>query len=259
MAADSEYDEVDAVVRVPKGKNLAGSKKTPGWSRGFTPKSSETGPEHVEIRIKDKEPSCDAAPEVIYVYDDAMQIHQQEDVDRVSQALAFAQLVADVAPPVIRWWNEQALPSLRVRQEERRERRERREASTPTVGQVRATSEAAEVGGAVETYVAAMDGAEARRHLAELLIAKRFVDEKQHLLATVRITESVGPQQLGRAVDGLTPAQVEDALGAILASDPALLDDMRRLEEAGGSDADCLVEGRRRSALPRVPRLKRAQ
>jgi hypothetical protein len=51
--ADEEYVEVDAVVRMPKGERLADSRTTEGWSRGFTPKSSDKGPEHVEIRLKD--------------------------------------------------------------------------------------------------------------------------------------------------------------------------------------------------------------
>ena len=51
---DQEYDEVDAVVRIPKGERLADSRRTEGWSRGFTPKSTDKGPEHVEIRLKDE-------------------------------------------------------------------------------------------------------------------------------------------------------------------------------------------------------------
>jgi hypothetical protein len=39
--ADDEYDEYDAVVRIPKGERLADSKKTDGWSRGFAPNTSE--------------------------------------------------------------------------------------------------------------------------------------------------------------------------------------------------------------------------
>lgn len=62
--AGEDYDEVDAVVRIPKGGRLADSRKSEGWSRGFTPKSTDKGPEHVEIRLKDEEESQE--PEVFY-------------------------------------------------------------------------------------------------------------------------------------------------------------------------------------------------
>ena len=68
MADDDDYVEVEAVVRIPRGERLADSRKTEGWSRGFTPKSSGKGPEHVEIRVKDKgAPQPVWEPQVIYV------------------------------------------------------------------------------------------------------------------------------------------------------------------------------------------------
>ncbi len=44
------------------------SRKSEGWSRGFTPKTSDKGPEHVEIRLKtDKESGFIDKPEIVYV------------------------------------------------------------------------------------------------------------------------------------------------------------------------------------------------
>src|SRR3954454_17758581 len=67
VADDEDYIEVDAVVRVPKGERLADSKKTKGWSRGFTPNSTDKGPEHVEIRLRDDArgagPAASAGPD----------------------------------------------------------------------------------------------------------------------------------------------------------------------------------------------------
>ncbi len=40
MADGVEYDERDAVVRIPKGGRLADSRKTDGWSRGYTPSTA---------------------------------------------------------------------------------------------------------------------------------------------------------------------------------------------------------------------------
>ncbi|WP_327411166.1 hypothetical protein OG458_07220 [Streptomyces sp. NBC_01281] len=68
MAEDQEYDEVDAVVRIPKSEHLADSRKSEGWKRGFTPKTSDKGPEHVEIRLKPEQESGFAdKPKIVYV------------------------------------------------------------------------------------------------------------------------------------------------------------------------------------------------
>src|SRR3954469_15424138 len=69
MADDEDYIERDAVVRVPKGERLADSRKTEGWSRGFTPKSPDKGPEHVEIRLKDEgeDDQSEPEPQVVYI------------------------------------------------------------------------------------------------------------------------------------------------------------------------------------------------
>jgi hypothetical protein len=119
MADDQEYDEVEAVVRIPKGERLADSRKTAGWSRGFTPKSTDRGPEHVEIRLKDEDDSESVQePEVIYVteYVDAP---QQREPSVAEQAVAdFLRGIADelieaAKPHVVHWWNTQVIPALR--------------------------------------------------------------------------------------------------------------------------------------------------
>jgi hypothetical protein len=42
MAEDQEYDEVDAVVRIPKGERLADSRKSEDTSRGYAVKSASS-------------------------------------------------------------------------------------------------------------------------------------------------------------------------------------------------------------------------
>src|SRR3954467_7030508 len=71
VADNEEYVEVDAVVRMPKGERLADSRKTEGWSRGFTPNSADKGPEHVEIRLKDEgeDDQPEPEPQVVYIHD----------------------------------------------------------------------------------------------------------------------------------------------------------------------------------------------
>ncbi|MFF2159767.1 hypothetical protein ACFVWP_03415 [Streptomyces sp. NPDC058175] len=115
MAEDQENDEVDAVVRIPKGERLADSRKSEGWSRGFTPKTSDKGPEHVEIRVKAEGGSGFAdKPEIVYV--------TEYVEDQRPQLTPGQQAVADIAgqiidglveiakPLVAHWWHTQTVP-----------------------------------------------------------------------------------------------------------------------------------------------------
>ncbi|MFE5854464.1 hypothetical protein ACFQ61_14775 [Streptomyces sp. NPDC056500] len=117
MAEDQEYDEVDAVVRIPKGEHLADSRKSKGWSRGFTPKTSDKGPEHVEIRLKaEKEESFTDKPEIVYVTeyveDQRPQLTpgQQAVADITGQIIEG--LVEIAKPHVAHWWHTRAAPVL---------------------------------------------------------------------------------------------------------------------------------------------------
>ena len=118
MAEDQEYDEVDAVVRIPKGEHLADSRKSKGWSRGFTPKTSDKGPEHVEIRLKaEKESSSTDKPEIgcgviEHVEDQRPQLTpgQQAVADITGQIIEG--LVEIAEPHVAHWWHTRAAPVL---------------------------------------------------------------------------------------------------------------------------------------------------
>ena len=67
MADDEEYDEVEAVVRIPQGRRLADSRKTEGWSRGFTPKSTDKGPNTSKSDSRTRATRSVHEAEVIYV------------------------------------------------------------------------------------------------------------------------------------------------------------------------------------------------
>src|SRR4051794_22796877 len=105
---------------MPKGERLADSKKTGGWSRGFTPKSSDKGPEYVEIRLKDEDEEWQPEPEpqVVYIYNDPLPParvktrEQEEFEERLQAAVALAIIRAAewAAPRIKRWWMGQALP-----------------------------------------------------------------------------------------------------------------------------------------------------
>ncbi|WP_240140289.1 hypothetical protein [Streptomyces sp. MUM 178J] len=117
MAEDQEYDEVPAVVRIPKGEHLADSRKSEGWKRGFTPKTSDKGPEHVEIRLRaEKESSFADKPEIVYVTeyveDQRPQLTpgQQAVADITGQIIEA--LVEIAKPRVAHWWRTRAAPAL---------------------------------------------------------------------------------------------------------------------------------------------------
>jgi hypothetical protein len=59
------------------------------------------------------------------------------------------------------------------------------------------------------------------------LIARHFAEEKMRLLARARIEDGAVPRELARAVQALTPRQVEDSLNSMLATNPHLLDHLR--------------------------------
>lgn len=258
MTEDEDYDEFEAVVRVPKGERLADSKKTEGWSRGFTPKSADKGPEHVEIRLKDEEddvesdPTADE-PQSSHTYDygepQRQKTPEQEALEEELAQLLGALIMLGMLkaaewaqPRMRRLWNERLIPFLntpRRRWQERRAQRKVHEQSTAeapeTVSHAMLVGETSKISNALEAYKANMSSSEARRHFTEALIAQRFADAKMRLLANARI-EDDEMSELARAVQALTPKQVEVVLESILASNPTLLEGLGKLIESSRND-----------------------
>ncbi|WP_328718570.1 hypothetical protein OHT52_03135 [Streptomyces sp. NBC_00247] len=122
MAGDEDYDEVNAVVRIPKGERLADSRTNEGWSRGFTPKTSDKGPQHVEIRLKAEDESGFAdRPEIVYVTEYVEDQRPQLTPGQQLQAEIARQIIeslVEVAKPLVaRWWHTQAEPFLVAKRE----------------------------------------------------------------------------------------------------------------------------------------------
>lgn len=101
MADDEDYIEVDAVVRMPKGEQLADSKKTEGWSRGLTPKSTDKGPEHVDIRLKGDGKDHQSEPEPHDDSSDERTRGQEITVAFVNRVIDG--LVEVATPHVVHW------------------------------------------------------------------------------------------------------------------------------------------------------------
>lgn len=242
VADDNDYVEVEAVVRVPKGERLADSKKTEGWSRGFTPKTSDKGPEHVEIRIKDDEAESsdgDGGTEFVYVYDSGHyeKSREEEELENLLRAVvlvAFIKAIEVAQPHLKRALTERVIPFLNTKWELVRQRVAHHKAQREARRTKRATSKALGSGTQTPATVlqvvpvdgaqhVTMTGAEVNRHLAELIVAKHFVNEKERLLANVRIDDG---EDMADALRAITPEQLEDAVSLILATKPNLLDDL---------------------------------
>ncbi|WP_087508040.1 hypothetical protein [Cellulomonas iranensis] len=242
---DDDYDEVEAVVRIPKDGRLADSRKTEGWSRGYTAKSSEKGPEHVEIRLTGDRKAArshpDREPEMAHEgeYEFSPLEHDEDEgettVEHLVRALVFLGLLAAAAwaePQVRRFLADQVLPFLTARRERIRAWFARRKAggagANPTEpAQLGAGPEAREVGDALLAYEAEMTSEEARQHLVELLVARHFVDEKLRLLASSRVGGASVPPDVAAALQALTPAQVSRALESLLQANPSLPQQLR--------------------------------
>lgn len=256
MAEDDEYIEVDAVVRMPKGERLADSKKSEGWSRGFTPKSTDKGPEHVEIRLKGEgggvgSDTTPADPQVVFIHEyiepPRQKTREQEELEELLQLLVRLGLIraAQWAQPRLqRLWNERVIPFLNVKREQWQHRKTLRKSADQVAAEVptafieaRRVEESNEVSDALAAYEANMTSDEARQHLVELLIAQHFVNEKKRLLANAHIEDGAVPLELASAVQVLTPKQVANALESILAAKPTLVDDLGKLIEAGRTAA----------------------
>lgn len=254
MYEDEKYVEVDAVIRMPKGERLADSKKTEGWSRGFTPNSTEKGPEYVEIRLKDNDEDTESGmapddPPVTFTYEpfepSRQKTPEQEEAEELLRLLVILALIKGAQwaqPHLRRLWNELVIPFFNAKRNRWQERKARLKAQREAakqgasevpvpVNQESSADGSVSVGSALEAYEANMTSAEARQHFAEMLIAQRFAAEKMRLLANARIEDGGLPPELATAVRALTPKQVEKALVAILASRPTLLDDLGRLLE----------------------------
>lgn len=132
--ADEEYYEVDAVVRIPKGERLADSRKTEGWSRGFTPKSTDKGPGHVEIRLKDAgDAELDQEREVVYLTEYVESPQRVLTPSEQARADLLNRVIEDLyevlKPVVAHWFRTRVVPAVKAKREVLRQKRQERKAT----------------------------------------------------------------------------------------------------------------------------------
>lgn len=252
MADDEGYDEVEAVVRIPKGERLADSRKTEGWSRGFTPKSTDKGPEHVEIRLKDEGDSQSVLkPEVTYMaeYVETPRIPERSIAGQVTADFlnrVIEELIEAATPHVAHWWNTQVIPAMMAKRDDfllKRQARKGREALRAKATPTQLTAEPA-----VEDEVSPQQVATAPDDPKITMTSEQFQqlfmtwlareDSQQalwHAIANAHIQDGDAMALEWReGLNQLSPQQRTERVMEILSSNPSILEGLgRHLMELG--------------------------
>ena len=246
MADYEEYDEVEAVVRIPKGERLADSRKTEGWSRGFTPKSTDKGPEHVEIRLKDEGDSQSVQePEVIYVteYVEAprppeLSMAEQAAADFLSRVIE--ELIEAAKPHVAHWWNTHVIPAMRAQRDDFLLKRQARTAKKVRRATVTTATFIAEQAAEDEASSQQVDTApddpkitmtsEQFQQLFMTWLAREDAQQALwHAIANAHIKDGDGPALAWRQeINELSPQQRIERVKEILSANPSILEDLGR-------------------------------
>lgn len=230
MSDSREYEDRPYTVRMPVGEELASSKATEGWNRGFTAKTGEKGPEFVEMRPMETTEETEAKLEIN---------------ELLAMAVLLAMLKAGemAAPHIKRWWLSRALPLLREGWAATKRRLSNRTSKKGSTVATEAILELAEpddtekAHAAFVRYETDMTSAEARQHLSELLVAQHFVNSKQRLLATARITDKKRlSQRLEDTVSALTANDVKKALMSILKSRPTFIAELHSVHKTRNAE-----------------------
>jgi hypothetical protein len=237
---NEEYDEVDAVVRIPKGERLADSRKTEGWSRGFTPKSTDKGPGHVEIRLKDTVGAdLDQEPEVVYVTEYVESPRRELTPSEQATADFLNRVIEDLyealKPVVAHWFRVRVVPAVKAKREELRQKRQERKAPKALRADA---SESAEQDAATSQEVAVVPSQPTitvtSEQFKELFTTWLVREDAQQMLwqaiASAHIEDGdaatlAWQQDLGE----LSPQERSERVTEILSSNPAILRGLGRL------------------------------
>jgi hypothetical protein len=245
MADGEEYDEVEAVVRIPKGVRLADSRKTEGWSRGFTPKSTDKGPEHVEIRLKDEGDSqAVQEPEVIYVaeYAEASRPPERSMAEQVAVDFlnrVIEELIEAAKPHVAQWWKTRVIPAMRAKRDDfllnrqaRKAKKVRRAKATATtfIAEQTAENEASQqVDTAPNDPKITMTSEQFQQLFMTWLAREDAQKALWRAIANAHIEDGDGAALAWRqGLNELSPQQRTERVKEILSANPSILEDLGR-------------------------------
>ncbi|MFJ3715168.1 hypothetical protein [Streptomyces sp. NPDC090057] len=243
----SEYDEYDAVIRVPKGADLAKSRKTAGAHRGLARDPDTKKLSNAEIFLKDESEADSPAGAQSVLFGEAngtvpnSRARDRLDPEEWAELLVFlAEVTVKAAPHVRKWLSHQALPFLKSTRNRISRTRKAESQAAPTESttliEPAATEPSQEVISAPNEQRASMSSAEAQeRFIAALMAralsenAKLFSEEQMRVLLNARIEDEKGPVDPKSVMETLTPEQVEERISLILEANPVLLDELKKI------------------------------
>ncbi|MER6345742.1 hypothetical protein ACWC10_14765 [Streptomyces sp. NPDC001595] len=233
---NSEYDEYEAIVRVRKGARFTQSRKTEGAHRGMTrdPDTNQVG--QAEIFLKEDEPDpLGMYPQGWLGSDrhesEARAQERRENAEVLAEVLVQIglRLAEKAAPHVRKWWNEQALQVVKAKWTD--QALPSVKAKWSSVVRSRTSDRRAEVAEDLPEVVAVsgdqrttLSASDARKRLAEAVMARLYSDEQLRLVRNARVVDEGedGPVEL-RATDELTPQRIGEYVALMLEENPALL------------------------------------
>ncbi|MFJ5608200.1 hypothetical protein ACIQCJ_02220 [Streptomyces sp. NPDC093221] len=232
----NEYDEYEAIVRVPKGARLARSRKTEGAHRGITdPGTDQMG--NAELFLKEQNgPNPVAAhpqdwPDFDHYESEVRAQERRENAEFVAEVLVQVSLrLAEKAAPHLRkWWFEHALPAVKMKWNDRATLSVKAKWSSVTRG--RQSDRRPEVEGGLQEAVVVpddqrrtMSSAEAQKRFKAAVVTRLLSDGQLRLVCDARVVdeEEDGPVELGATSD-LTPQLIGERIALVLEANSSLL------------------------------------
>jgi hypothetical protein len=247
LVADDDYVERDAIVRMPKDERLADSKKTEGWSRGFTPKSPDKGPQHVEIRLVGDGKNHQSEPEPHDVYGDRyLEPTWGQELTAAIVMRVIDHLIEAATPRVAHWWDTVLIPAMKAKwddfvlkgqaQKAKKVTRAKVNTSALVAAHVGADGPAAqEVTTAFQGQKITMTSDQYQQLVLTLLAIDEIRDKLLQVLANAHVDDS-DPAALAQLQElrELPPQQRAERVEEILVGNPWILENLgRHLMEFG--------------------------
>ncbi|MFJ1975344.1 hypothetical protein ACIO93_42770 [Streptomyces sp. NPDC087903] len=243
----SEYDEYEAIVRVPRGARFTQSRKTAGAHRGMTrdPDTNQVGQAEIFLKEGNEPDPVAAYPQGWLDADrhesEARAQERQETAEFLAKVLVqiSLNLAEKAAPHVRKWWHEQALPAVKAKWNDQafpsvKAKWSSVARSRTSDRRAEATEDLQEVVAVSGDQRATMSGAEARKRLAAAVLARIYSDGQLRLVRNARVVDEGedGPVELA-ATDDLTPQRIGEYVALMLEANPSLLgeDTLAELEK----------------------------
>jgi hypothetical protein len=231
-----EYDEYEAIVRVPKGARLARSRKTEGAHRGITDPGTDQM-SNAELFLKEQtEPDPVAAypqgwPDSDLYESEVRARERRETAEFVAEVLVQVslRLAEKAAPHVRKWWFEQALPVVKSQWKDKAVLSVQAKWSSvvrrrPSDRQPGAKGDLNEAVVVSDDRRTTMTSAEVQKRVKAAVLARLFSDGQLRLVRDARVVDESedGPMELGATSD-LTPQRIEEHIALMLEANPSLL------------------------------------